>query len=179
MRSLARNVGSLISTAKLAAEISAQEANPIKAETLEGYLQIFRDLMVVEDLEPWAPHLRSSYVVRASAKRYFVDPAFAVAAMDASPTTLLRDLNTLGFLFENLVIRDLRIFAQNSGGTLAHYRDSTNLEADVIVKSEDGRWGAVEIKLNPSDIDAAVVSLQKVVGKVDQGKKTARRLSWQ
>ncbi len=56
----------MISTAKLAAEISAQEANPIKAETLEGYLQILRDLMVVEDLEPWAPHLRSSYVVRAS-----------------------------------------------------------------------------------------------------------------
>ena len=68
------------------------------------------------------------------------DISLAVAALGAGPERIRRDLNLLGLLFESLVIRDLRVYAQASEGQVFHYRDSYGVEVDAIVQVPDGRW---------------------------------------
>jgi len=170
LRSLARNVGSEISTAKLANEVGSSDGAPLKAETLESYLEVLRQMFLVDDLRPWAPHLRSSYVVRKAWKRYLIDPSLAVAALGADSASLLADLETTGFLFENMAVRDLRVYAQSLGCEVSHYRDSGGLEVDAIVETTDGRWGAFEVKLSPTSVDRAAVSLKKLAQQLDYTK---------
>lgn len=167
-RTLARNIGTEVAISQMAREISAQEVVAIKDETLEGYIQTFRELHIVDDLQPWSPHLRSSYVVRKSPKRYFVDPGLAAVALGATPAKLNQDMKTLGFMFENLVLRDLRIFAQAMDAEVSHYRDSGGLEVDAIVETADGTWGAFEVKLGTHAIDAAAANLLKLAKMVNE-----------
>jgi len=170
LKALARNVGSEISVARLASEIGSIELHGIKPSTLESYIDVLRGVMVIEDLQPWATHLRSKAIVRQSLKRYFVDPSLVAAALDATPEKLIRDLNTLGFLFENLVIRDLRVYAQSLGASVAHYRDSSGLEVDAIVEGAGSGWAAFEIKLGAHEIDKAAKNLIKLRDQVDTSK---------
>ena len=123
--------------------------------------------MIVEDQPAWAPHLRSRSILRNAPRRHFVDPSLAVAALRANPDRLLRDLELFGFLFESLVIRDLRIYAQGADATVLQYRDNTGLEVDAIVEAADGRWAAFEIKLGPGLIDEGAASLRKFAERVD------------
>jgi predicted AAA+ superfamily ATPase len=127
--------------------------------------------MIVEDQPAWGPHLRSRYPARVTAKRHFVDPSLAVAALGTSPKRLLLDLNFLGFLFESLVVRDLRIYAQAADAKVLHFRDSSGLEVDAIVEARDGRWAAFEVKLGGSKlIDEGAASLLKFSENVDTRK---------
>ena len=126
--------------------------------------------MIVEDQPTWSTHLRSKSRLRGAPKRHFVDPSLATATLRASPDRLLADLNLLGFLFESLTVRDLRIYAQANDATVMHYRDSTGLEVDAIVEAADGRWGAFEIKLGRGHIDAAAEVLLKFAARVDTSK---------
>ncbi len=96
--------------------------------------------MIIEDLPAWAPELRSRARLRSASTRHFVDPCLAIAALSTSPAKLLKDLNFFGSLFESLVSRDLRVYLQHVGGRLLHYRDSDNLEVDLIIEMDDGRW---------------------------------------
>lgn len=169
MRALARNVATEVSAARLAAD-SGTEGVPMKATTLTSYLAALGRLMIVENQESWAPHLRSRDAVRKAPKRHFVDPSLAVAAMGASPATLLKDLNTLGFLFESLVVRDLRVYAQSLDGVVKHYRDDAGVEVDAVVELRDGSWAAFEIKLGEARTDEGASSLLKFAAKVDTTK---------
>ena len=108
--------------------------------TVVAYLNSRERLMIIEDLPAWAPELRSRARLRTAATRHFVDPCLAVAALNGSPAKLLKDLNFFGLLFESLVVRDLRVYTQHSGSRLSHYRDSDDLEVDVIIETEDERW---------------------------------------
>ncbi|KQV06316.1 ATP-binding protein [Leifsonia sp. Root112D2] len=166
---LARNVATEVADSKLAADASIA-GDSMKAETAAEYVSTLERLMLVENQGSWATHLRSRDVVRKSPKRHFVDPSLAVAALGASPAMLLKDLNTLGFLFESLVIRDLRIFAQALDGTIKHYRDASGLEVDAIVTLRDGSWAAIEIKLGDNRVDEAAASLLRFNEKVDTSK---------
>ncbi|MDR1512622.1 MAG: DUF4143 domain-containing protein, partial [Propionibacteriaceae bacterium] len=141
--------------------------DPLKPETVSRYLSMLQRVMVVEELPSWGPHLRSRDVVRQAATRHFTDPSLAAAALHAGPDQLLRDLNTLGLLFESLVVRDLRVYAQARRGTVSHYRDSAGAEADAVITLPDGRWALVEIKLSVQAADQAVASLDRLVGKLD------------
>lgn len=105
-----------------------------------------------------------------SGKRHFVDPSLAAAALRATPDRLLADLHFFGLLFESLVVRDLRIFAQANDGSVLHYRDSSGLEVDGIVEAADGRWGAFEVKLGQGHVDEAAASLIKFADRVDTSK---------
>lgn len=168
LRSLSRNVGSEISVAKIASELSASATEPIKAETVERYIETLREWFIIDDLPAWSPHLRSSHAVRKTAKRYFADPAIPASILGATPEKLQKDLNTLGFLFENLVLRDLRAFAQANDVILSHYRDQSGLEIDVILEDQRGDWGAVEIKLSDAGVDSAAANLLKLKDRVDE-----------
>lgn len=126
--------------------------------------------MILEDQPAWAPQLRSRSVLRSGPKRHFVDPSLAVAALRATPARLLRDLNLLGFLFESLVVRDLRVYAQASDGLVLQYRDNVGLEVDAIVETADGRWAAFEVKLGPGQVEQAAAALLKFADRVDTSK---------
>ena len=114
-----------------------------------------------------SPAMRSRVQLRLSPKRHFVDPSLAVAAMRASPAKLLADLESLGLLFESLVVRDLRVLSQPLDGQVLHFRDNKGMEVDAIVSCDDGRWGAFEVKLGQSQVDGAADRLLDFVAKVD------------
>jgi uncharacterized protein len=170
VRSLARNVATEVAITTLAADAGGADGD-LSRITVSEYLGALERLMVIEDQPAWAPHLRSTRQLRSSPKRHFVDPSLAVAALRVGPERLLQDLNFFGFLFESLVIRDLRVLGQPLGGTVLHYRDNKGLEVDAIVELADGRWAAFEIKLGPAAIDQGALSLLKFRDIVDVDRR--------
>jgi predicted AAA+ superfamily ATPase len=169
VRSVARNLATHASLTTLVKDTAGPDGQ-IKDETARRYLAALERLFVVEDQPAWEPHLRSKYVLRKAAKRHFVDPSLAVAALGASPQSLLKDLRLLGFLFESLVVRDLRVYAQPLRGRVKQYRDSSGLEVDAIVETGD-TWAAFEVKLGGvKAIDAAAASLLRFAKQIDTSR---------
>jgi len=166
LRSLARNVATPASINSLRADVNGADGN-LRPETVSSYLGALERLMVIEHLPAWAPSLRSRTRLRAAAVRYFVDPSLAVAAIRATPDRLLRDLRWLGLLFENLVVRDLRVYAQALDAQVFAYRDGTGLEADAIIEMPDGRWAAIEGKLGQNEVERAAEHLIRLRERVD------------
>lgn len=170
LRSLARNVATHVAMTTLAADSADGGDKPLKNHTVGEYLSALQRLFVVEDQPSWEPHLRSRSILRKSPKRHFADPSLAVAALGASPRALLRDLNLLGFLFESLVIRDLRVYSQGARGQVRQFLDNKGLEVDAIVETADS-WGAFEVKLGgEGPIDAAAAGLLKFAREVDTAR---------
>lgn len=172
LRSLARHVATYASATTIARDAGGADG-ALKDDTVRDYLSVLGRLMIVEDQPSWAPHLRSRYLVRSARKRHFVDPSLAVAAVGASPQALLRDLNYLGFLFESLVVRDLRIYAQAMGATVSQYRDQRGLEVDAVVQGADGRWAAFEAKLGGGMADEAATNLMRFADDIDTARSGA------
>lgn len=166
IQSLARNIGTAVKVETIAKDTGGSEGQ-IDRQTITRYLQTLEQLMITEDLPAWKPELRSRASLRTTSTRYFVDPSLAVAALKASPRKLIKDPKFLGFLFESLVVRDLRVFMQNLGGTLSHYRDSEDLEVDVILESDDDKWAAIEVKLGSGQVDDGAANLLKFAAKVN------------
>lgn len=166
---LGRSVGTDATIKALATDVGGADG-PADRATVSDYLDTLVRLMIVEDVPAWAPHMRSTTPLRKSATRYLADPSLGVGALSAGPDQLLRDLNAAGFHFEALVVRDLRIYAQPLDGTLAHWRDNNGHEVDIIATLSDGRWAALEVKMNPDDLDRAADSLLRFVDKVDLTK---------
>ena len=172
LESLARNEATTAAITTLFADISDGDAGPPARSTIYAYLDELARMFVIEPLPAWSTHLRSSTRLRKSAKRYFADPALAVAALNGSPAAVGGDLAAMGLLFESMAVRDLRIYAQSLGARLYYYGDDSGLEADAIIDGIDGRWAAVEVKLGGgAAITEAMKSLRAVRDRVD----TARR----
>jgi predicted AAA+ superfamily ATPase len=169
LRSLARNVGTQAALTKIAADAAAP-GSTVTDDTVAEYLTALTRLMIVEDLRAWNTHLRSSHQLRRTPTRHFVDPSLAVAALHAGPATLLQDLNAFGLLFESLVVRDLRVYAQPFDGEVFHYRDQSDLEVDAIVDTGE-RWAAFEVKLGASQVDYAASSLARFAARVDTAQR--------
>lgn len=164
LASLARNVATEASVSKLAADTGGER--PVNRTTAKAYLQALERLFVLEDLPRWPIHLRSRKPLRGTPKRHLVDPSLAAARLRATPDRLATELSYLGFLFESLVVRDLRIYSQGADSVVWHYRDADGLEVDAIVEAGDGRWIAVDIKLGGSQlIDAGASSLLRLRAK--------------
>lgn len=159
VKSLARHVSTEVSLRRITSDVIGDGGEPIKPDTISDYLDALRQMMIIENVGPWVGHLRSRAVLRKSEKRYFVDPSLAVAALGATPQKLLADLKTVGFLFENLVVRDLLVYAGALDATLSHYRDSDSREVDVIVSAPGGQHLAIEIKMGNVSVDQAAKNL--------------------
>jgi len=168
LRSLARNVATPVSVNALKRDVNGADGH-LRPETVSSYLGALERLMVIENLPAWSPALRSRTRLRAAPVRHFVDPSLAVAALRATPERLLQDLRLLGLLFENMVVRDLRVYAQALGAQLFAYRDGTGLEADAIIDMPDGGWAAFEVKLGQSEVDVAAEHLLRLRDRVDTG----------
>ncbi len=169
LRSIGRNVATQPSITTLARDAGGVDG-PLKFETVNEYLDALRRLMVVEDQPAWGVHLRTTHTLRKASKLHFVDPSLAVAAMRTGPERLVQELNLLGLLFESMVIRDLRVYAQAVDAEVLHYRDSDGLEVDAIVEARDGRWAAFEVKLGFNQVKEAAANLHKFVKRIDTSR---------
>lgn len=166
LRAYARNISTLTSFQTLLKDLE-NSGSGMDKNTLDSYLRALEKLYVIADIPAWTPRLRSATTARMSAKRQFIDPSIAIIALGAAPTDLEKDMETLGFFFESLVARDLRIYSESLGGELFHYRDSSDLEVDYVIRLPDGRWGAIEVKLGGSQLDYAATNLIKLSQRVD------------
>ena len=168
LRSVARNTATEARIATLAADA---EPEPLHRHSVREYLAALRRLFVVEEQPAWSVRLRSRAALRKSPKLHYADPSLAAAALGADPDRLMSDPETLGLLFESLVVRDLRVLAQPLGGRVFHLRDAAGLEVDAVVECPDGRWLAVEVKLGGSRaVDAAARSLLRLASNMgDEG----------
>ena len=171
MRSYARNQGGQVPNTVLAQDIAANDETPISEETVASYVSALRKIFVVEDMPAWNPNLRSKTAIRSSDTRYYIDPSIAAAALGIGPNDLINDLNTFGFLFETLCIRDLRVFADALNGEVYHYRDKDGQECDAVVHLRNGNYGLIEIKLGGDRlIEEGAKSLKSMEAKIDTDK---------
>ena len=166
LRSLARNIATPAAIATLASD-TGEGVSAIKAHTAADYLRALERIMIVENQPPWVTHLRSKSVQRRKPVRHLADPSLAVAAVRATPNRLLRDLHFLGLLFESMVVRDLRVYAQAADAEVFHYREKGGLEVDAIVQANDGRWAAFEVKLGEGRAAAGAANLLRLAERVD------------
>lgn len=162
LASLARNESTTATNATLCKDIQAVDDVHLDSNTVSAYLDIFKRLFLTDNQPPFAVGLRSGIRIKQAQKRHLADPSLACALLRATPDSLLRDLNTLGFLFEALCERDLKIYAESFGAALYHYQDYRNREIDAVVELQDGTWCAIEIKLGAGQIDAAAAHLCKL-----------------
>ena len=169
MRSLARNISTMASMQTIIDDMATDDIT-LSDKTVSSYLNALRRIFVIEDLPAWSPAMRSKTTIRTSSKRNFIDPSIAVSVLSTNPNKLLDDFCTFGFLFESLCIRDLRVYAEANDGKVFHYRDRNELEIDAIVELDDGRWGAVEIKMGAKEIEKAAENLKNFKNKIDVQK---------
>ena len=162
LQSYSRNISTLAADATIRKDME-KEKIMIDEKTFIDYKNTLEKLFIIDNVEAWSPKIRNKYRIRTSDKKELIDPAIACAALSLNENKILNDLNTFGFLFEALCMRDLKIYASSLDGNIYHYRD----EADSIIELNDGRWGAIEIKLGAEQIDAASANLLKFKEKVD------------
>ena len=174
MRSYARSQGSQVPNTVLAQDVSANDEESISENTVASYLNALRKIFVIEDMPAWNPNLRSKTAIRSSDTRYYVDPSIAVAALGIGPNDLVNDLQTFGFMFETLCIRDLRVFADSLDGQVYHYRDKDGQECDAVIHLRNGQYGLIEIKLGGDNrIEEGAKSLKAMESKIDTDKMKA------
>lgn len=167
LRALARNIGAQVSNSTLESDVKNSFSNDISRPTLNDYLNTLEKLFVIENMNATNLNFRSKYAIRTRPRKYFVDPSIATAILEMKPKDLINDLNTFGFMFESLCMRDLKIYTQRYGSDITFYRDEKNFEVDAILRSSSGKWGAIEIKLGAGYIEEAAKNLLKFKERVD------------
>jgi predicted AAA+ superfamily ATPase len=172
LRSLARAESTTMGKRKLKEDMATVEKDTIDEETIDEYLQLFSQLFILENQKPFSTSLRSSLRIKQAEKRHFTDPSFACSLLGiTNEEQLIGDLQTFGFLFESLCIRDLKIYAQGFGGKVFHYQDYQNDEIDAVIELPDGSWCAFEIKLGAHQIDEAANKLIRINKKFNKPAK--------
>lgn len=166
LRSLARNETTTVTNKKLKNDIKEIDDEDIDVETVSAYLDVFQRLFLTDNQKPFEAKLRSSIRIKQAEKRHLSDPSLAAALLNATPEMLLNDLNTLGFLFEALCERDLKIYAESFDAELYHYQDYNNNEMDAVIAMPDGKWCGFEIKLGANQIDMAAENLIKIKNEI-------------
>ena len=169
LASLGRNTSTTASLSTLARDVAGDP--PLSWAATANYLDALERVFLVEDLPVWSARLRSRATLQQSPKRHFADPSLAAAVLGATPRRLLDDPETLGLLFESLVVRDLRVYAAANRAEVYHCRSSYGHELDAVVEHRDGRWLAVEIKLGAARVDEAARSLLKTCAAIDAGER--------
>jgi len=171
LRSLARNESTTVTNKTLKNDIKEIDDEDIDVETVKEYLDIFERLFITDNQPPFSTGVRSSVRVKQAVKRHFSDPSLACSLLKVTPSSLLGDLETLGFLFESLCERDLKIYAESFGASLYHYQDYQNREIDAVIELSDGQWCAFEIKLGANQIDSAAESLLNIKRSIENDPK--------
>jgi len=171
LRSFARNISCQVSYATYKADMASNDSDTLDEDTVADYIKALKKLFVVEDLEAWNPNLRSKAAIRTGDTRHLVDPSIAAAALGIGPKDLINDLETFGLIFENMAVRDLRVYGEALSGKLYHYRDNTGLECDAVLHRRNGTYGLIEVKLGgEKKIREGVESIMTLADKIDTTK---------
>lgn len=167
-KSYARNISTQASLETIRQDMLANQMDTFDSATLYSYIDALKKIFVIEDTPAWNPNLRSKTAIRTTDTRYFTDPSIAAAASGIGPQDLLNDLNTMGLFFENLCIRDLRIYAEPLDGSIYHYRDKNDLECDAVLHLRNGSYALIEIKLGGDTlINEGAGNLKKLASKIN------------
>lgn len=171
MRSYARFIGGQANFCTLKKDIEVNEATSFSEETISSYINALKKIFVIEESPAWNPNLRSKSAIRVSNTRYFTDPSIGTSALGLGPQDLINDLNTMGLLFENLCVRDLRVYSEALDGNVYHYRDKNGLECDAAIHLRNDKYGLIEIKLGGSSaIEEGAKILNKLAMNIDTSK---------
>jgi predicted AAA+ superfamily ATPase len=170
LRSIARNIATMVDNTTLEKDIKVVEDIDLSRPTVIDYLDALSKLMIFEEQPAFNMHIRSANSLRKSPKRHFCDVSLAVAALKLNKETLLKDLKYCGFLFESLVYHELKIYARANDAEVSHYRDSTGLEIDAVVRQNGGNWAAFEVKLGIGMHDEAAKNLLKLNDVINTNK---------
>ena len=170
LHSYSRNICTTATTKTILADVKANM--DVSDTTIYSYIEALEKLYILSDIDAWCPSIRSKSVIRSSKKRNFIDPSIAVAALGLSPSYFDNDFKTLGFLFESLCIRDLKIYSTASDGDISYYRDRYGLEADGVLHLNDGRYALIEFKLGQSEVDEGAKHLCKIENLIKEHNKT-------
>lgn len=174
MKSYARLQGTQSAITVIRDDVAAHESDAFNEDTVHSYVGALKKIFVVEDMPAWCPNLRCKTPIRSSDTRYFVDPSIATAALGVGPGALMDDLATFGLVFETLVVRDLRTYAEALDGRLYHYLDKSGHECDIVIHLRDGRYGLVEVKLGGDTlVEKGSASLLALESKIDTVKMKA------
>ena len=167
LRAYARSIGTQAKLTSLSDDVN-EDNNLGTNPTIYNYINALQKIFVIEDSHAWNPNLRSKAAIRTTDTRYFTDPSIAAAALGLGPNDLIDDIKTMGFFFENLCIRDLRVYADSLDGTIYHYRDKNGLECDAVIHLRNGAYGLIEIKLGGDKaIEEGKYTLNKLAENID------------
>jgi len=169
IRSYARNTATQVSVETIMTDIT-ELGGTISRGSADAYIRELQNLYVIDNQPAWSTSLRSTTPLRQTPKRHLVDPSLAAAAIGATKDKLLHDFNTLGFLFESLCVRDMRVYAAANNASVSHYKDKNDMEVDIIIERYDGKWGAIEVKIGSRQEDEAAANLLKFSSLVDTSK---------
>ena len=179
--SLARNLGQSTTYKTIISDMFGAEEDPTAVidEKVRAYIAALRGLYIVEEVPGWAPPARDKKRFTVKPKRYLADPSLACALLGMSPAALLDDWQTFGLVFENLVIRDLSVYARAldllDDVPVRYYRDDAGLEADAVVQLADGRWAAFEFKVSEDKVPDGVASLRRMRDKLCSNPRSRTR----
>ncbi len=169
VRSYARHISTEAAVSTIIADVRQSNERTMDTKTYDDYNEALNDIFIIEDMPAWNPDIRSKTSIRSTPTRHFVDTSIACRALGAGPEDLLNDLESFGLFFEDMAVRDLRIYSDVLGGEVRHYRDNAGLECDAVIHLENGSWGAVEIKLGGDDlIEAGASSLKLLKAKIEE-----------
>ena len=174
LRSYARNISQQVPLSTIRKDMLANDSSTLDEDTVTDYIKALKKLFVIEDLEAWNPNLRSKAAIRTTDTRHFVDPSIGTASLGLGPKDLINDLKSFGFFFEDMVVRDLRVYAEALDGKLYHYRDSTGLECDTVLHRRNGSYALIEVKLGGKDlIDEGAANMLKLSKNIDTDRMPA------
>lgn len=169
VRSYARHISTEAAISTIIADVRQSNERTMDSKTFDDYMEALKDLYIVEDMAAWNPNIRSKTSIRSTPTRHFVDTSIACRALGVMPEDLHRDLESFGLFFEDMAVRDLKVYAGTLGGEVLHYRDNAGLECDAIVHMDNDRWGAIEIKLGGDElIEAGANSLKLLKAKIEK-----------
>lgn len=168
LRSLSRHVATQAPNTILLDDVNAKESVEMSRESISAYLRALERAFVIEDVQAWNPSLKSKTAIRTKPTRFFVDPSLAVAAQSLGPKDLMNDLLSAGYLFENLCMRDLQVYAQALDGDVFHYRDKSGREVDAVIHLYNGQWALIEVKMGFDSALAAAENLVKLAQDIRQ-----------
>lgn len=177
LRSYARNISTLATDKTIIDDVKANYSD-LTAPTYHSYVNALERLYVIDDVSAWCPSIRSASAMRSGKKKEFIDPSIAAAALGLSPELLLQDLNTFGFIFECLCIRDLKAYSTSMGGSISYYHDRYGLEADCVLHLSDGRYALIEFKLGSREIEEGashLCQLKELIRETNKTKHTNMR----
>lgn len=166
LHSYSRNICTLAESKTIYGDVQANYN--LSQSTFFDYINDLQKLYIIEDINAWCPSIRSKSAIRSSPKRNLIDPSIAVAALGLSPEYFNTDFKTLGFLFESLCFRDLKVYSSFFGGDISYYHDRYGLEADAVLHHNDGRYALIEFKLGSNEIDDGASHLNRIESLVKQ-----------